>query len=193
MQPVVNAIDISTKPGKNTPTNSQVNDITISDTTSITLLPNETDLWLETNPVVILDDDEVDDLAFIADDGDISQDIAVAPEASATAGSSATSERSETLDAVSEIASIRMDLWRCKKELMLQNTANAKLQHAIQQTRLLEDRLCGAKRKIQAIQEELRSVEPNSHSTAKKIHEELNFYVREKKRILDTLIKNESQ
>lgn len=137
-------------------------------------------------------DEEDDDLAFITDDddNDISQDTATQPSA-VSSGTRAESPRQREISATSadpQIATLQREFWQSKKELVTQSIANAKLQFSILQTKYVEEQLCGSKRKIQVLQEELRTVDQNSYA-AKEINDELSYYVREKRRMLDVLLR----
>lgn len=145
------------------------------------------------HPVRIPDDDE-DDLAFITDgddiDSDISQDTATQPSAvnSDTSGDPLQHRETNAAGVDLQVTALQREFWQSKKELVAQNIANAKLQFRVLQTKFAEEQLCGSKRKIQVLQEELRKVDQNSYA-AKEINDELSFYVHEKRRMLDVLLR----
>lgn len=141
-----------------------------------------------------ISDDDDDELAFITDDddidNDISQDTATQPSAVSSDTRTDSSQQREANTAIVDIqiTALQREFWQSKKELVAQNIANAKLQFSILQTRFVEEQLCGSKRKIHVLQEELCKVDQSSHA-AKEINEELSFYVREKRRMLDVLLR----
>lgn len=137
-------------------------------------------------------DDDDDELAFITDDddNDISQDTVTQPSvvSSDTRADFSQQHEANTASVDTQITALQREFWQSKKELVAQNIANAKLQFSILQTKFVEEQLCGSKRKIQVLQEELCKVDQSSHA-AKEINEELGFYVREKRRMLDVLLR----